>query len=102
MHAPMMEHSHAYHFHPGMPLVIAGYFNATLSEDDVGDAEFMASPSITPEERESTRTTMQNGKGGGFVNSFRHLHPEATGCYTWWGDLSTSDDESISESSQIS
>ena len=35
---------------------------------------------FTPQER----AAMTKLLGSGFVDSFRYLYPDATGCYSWW------------------
>ena len=38
------------------------------------------SAGFSDQERESFGKLLE----AGFTDSFRHLHPDATGCYTWW------------------
>ena len=35
---------------------------------------------FTPQEREAMTKLLDSG----FVDSFRYLYPDATGCYSWW------------------
>ena len=60
--------------------VIAGDFNVAPADLDVYDpAAFAGSTHVTPAERERVEAVL----GRGFVDAFRHLHPD-TVQHTWW------------------
>lgn len=62
------------------PAVIAGDMNVCPADLDVWDpAEVHGSTHVTPEER----TRLAAVVDGGFVDSYRHLHPDEPG-YSWW------------------
>jgi exodeoxyribonuclease-3 len=64
----------------GHPVVIGGDFNICRADADVYDpAAFAGSTHVTEEERSRFEAVLE----AGLVDSFRHLHPEAT-AYTWW------------------
>ncbi|HEY3763521.1 MAG TPA: exodeoxyribonuclease III [Gaiellales bacterium] len=62
------------------PAMIAGDMNVCPTDADVYDpAAFVGSTHVTPEERERLGRVL----AGGFVDSFRRLHPDGPG-FTWW------------------
>ena len=64
-----------------LPLVIGGDFNCCQAAIDLHNPQAnQNSPGYTPEERQWFRDLLADG----FVDSFRHLHPAATGQYSWW------------------
>ena len=63
------------------PLVIGGDFNCCQTPLDLHNPKAnQQSPGYTPEERQWFRDFLADG----LADSFRHLHPEATGHYSWW------------------
>ena len=63
------------------PLVIGGDYNCCQTPIDLHNPKAnQNSPGYTPEERQWFRDLLADG----FIDSFRHLHPEATGHYSWW------------------
>ena len=63
------------------PLIICGDLNVARSEIDLKNpASNRGSAGFSDQERESMEKTLALG----FTDSFRHLHPDATGAYTWW------------------
>jgi exodeoxyribonuclease-3 len=62
-------------------LVIAGDYNIAHREIDIHDPKGNKhSSGFLPEER----AWMDTWFGSGLVDTFRHLHPELTGAYSWW------------------
>ena len=63
------------------PLVIGGDYNCCQTPIDLHNPKAnQNSPGYTPEERQWFRDFLADG----FTDSFRHLHPDATGHYSWW------------------
>jgi exodeoxyribonuclease-3 len=63
------------------PLVIGGDFNCCQTPIDLHNPKAnQQSPGYTPEERQWFRDLLADG----FADSFRQLHPEAPGHYSWW------------------
>jgi len=64
-----------------MPVLVCGDLNVAHKEIDLArPKENEGSAGFTPEEREG----FDNIVAAGFVDSFRHLHPDEGGHYTWW------------------
>jgi exodeoxyribonuclease-3 len=64
----------------GQPSVIAGDMNVCPTDLDVWDvAKVHGATHITEAERSRLRAVLD----AGFVDAFRHLHPDETG-FTWW------------------
>ena len=62
------------------PAMIAGDMNVCPTDRDVYDpAAFVGSTHVTPEERSALARVV----AAGFVDSYRHLEPDAPG-FTWW------------------
>ncbi|MBG8554557.1 exodeoxyribonuclease III [Hymenobacter guriensis] len=63
------------------PLVIAGDFNCCQRELDLHNPKAnQNSPGFTPEERQWFKDFLADG----FTDSFRHIHGDAPGHYSWW------------------
>lgn len=63
------------------PVVICGDLNVAHEDIDLArPANNHNNPGFTDEER----SCMSRLLGHGFVDTFRHLNPEAEGAYTWW------------------
>ena len=63
------------------PVIICGDLNVAHQEIDLKNPKSnRGSAGFSDEERESFTKTLELG----FTDSFRHLNPDATGCYTWW------------------
>jgi len=63
------------------PTVICGDLNVAHQEIDLKNpASNRGNAGFSDEERESFTKTLALG----FTDTFRHLHPDATGAYTWW------------------
>ena len=62
-------------------VIVCGDLNVAHQEIDLKNPKSnRGSAGFSDEERESFTKTLE----AGFTDSFRHLNPEATGCYTWW------------------
>ena len=65
----------------GKIVIICGDLNVAHQEIDLKNPKSnRGSAGFSDEERESFTRTLD----AGFTDSFRHLNPDATGCYTWW------------------
>ena len=63
------------------PVVICGDLNVAHQEIDLKNPKSnRGNAGFSDEERESFTKTLALG----FTDTFRHLNPEATDCYTWW------------------
>ena len=63
------------------PVIACGDLNVAHQEIDLKNPKSnRGNAGFSDEERESFTQTL----GRGFTDSFRHLYPDATGCYTWW------------------
>ena len=63
------------------PVICCGDFNVAHQEIDLKNpASNRGNAGFSDEERESFGRLLD----AGFTDSFRRLHPEATGAYTWW------------------
>ena len=65
----------------GKIVIVCGDLNVAHQEIDLKNPKSnRGSAGFSDEERESFSQTLD----AGFTDSFRHLNPDATGCYTWW------------------
>jgi exodeoxyribonuclease-3 len=65
----------------GRKLIIVGDYNIAHKEMDIHDPKGnKKSSGFLPEER----AWMDKWLEAGFVDTFRYLHPEVTGAYSWW------------------
>lgn len=63
------------------PVVICGDMNVAHKEIDIANpASNRHNPGFTDEERECFSALLD----AGFVDTFRHLHPDAKDAYSWW------------------
>ena len=63
------------------PVVVCGDLNVAHQEIDLKNPNTnVKNAGFTPEEREKLSALLSRG----FVDSFRHLHPDARDRYTWW------------------
>ena len=63
------------------PVIVCGDLNVAHQEIDLKNPKSnRGNAGFSDEERESFTKTLSLG----FTDSFRHLNPDATGCYTWW------------------
>ena len=62
-------------------VILCGDLNVAHQEIDLKNPKSnRGSAGFSDEERASFTRLLE----AGFTDTFRHLHPEATGCYTWW------------------
>ena len=67
------------------PVILTGDLNVAHTEIDLKNAKSNRGNSgFTDEERQKMTGLLESG----FVDSFRHLHPELTDHYTWWSYMS--------------
>ena len=62
------------------PVIVCGDLNVAHQEIDLNPASNRGNAGFSDQERESFTKTLACG----FTDTFRHLHPEETGAYTWW------------------
>ena len=63
------------------PVVVCGDLNVAHKEIDLKNpASNRGNAGFSDQERESFQKTLDLG----FTDSFRHLHPDAAGAYSWW------------------
>ena len=63
------------------PVIICGDLNVAHQEIDLKNPKSnRGNAGFSDEERASFTQTL----AAGFTDTFRHLNPDATGCYTWW------------------
>ena len=63
------------------PVIVCGDMNVAHREIDLKNPKTnQNNAGFTPQER----AAMTKLLGSGFVDSFRYLYPDATGCYSWW------------------
>ena len=63
------------------PIVVCGDLNVAHKEIDLKNpASNRGNAGFSDEERKCFTDLLNEG----FVDTFRHLHPDATGAYTWW------------------
>ena len=63
------------------PVILCGDLNVAHKEIDLKNpASNRGSAGFSDEERQAFTDLLDSG----FTDSFRHLNPTATGCYTWW------------------
>lgn len=63
------------------PVIVAGDFNVAHKEIDLAHPENnRMSPGFTDEEREGFTNLLNRG----FTDTFRHIHGDVVGRYTWW------------------
>lgn len=63
------------------PVIVCGDLNVAHQEIDLKNPKSnRGNAGFSDQERESFSKTL----AAGFTDTFRQLHPDATGCYTWW------------------
>jgi exodeoxyribonuclease-3 len=66
------------------PVVLCGDLNVAHTEIDLArPKENHGNAGFTDEEREGA----DNIVNAGFIDTFRHLHPDTLGAYTWWSNF---------------
>lgn len=69
------------------PVIFCGDLNVAHQEIDLADPQRnRGGHGFTDEERERFGDYLAHG----FIDTFRHLHPDATGAYTWWNMMTRS------------
>jgi exodeoxyribonuclease-3 len=69
------------HFAAGVPILVLGDFNTAHREIDLArPRENREISGFRPEEREEMDRWMR----AGWVDTFRHFHPDQVGAYSWW------------------
>lgn len=63
------------------PVIICGDMNVAHKEIDIKNPKTnVHNAGFTPQEREKFTMLLDSG----FTDTFRHLHPDLTGAYSWW------------------
>lgn len=63
------------------PVVVCGDLNVAHNDIDLANpSRNRRNPGFTDEEREAFQSLLD----AGFVDTFRHLHPDRTAAYSWW------------------
>lgn len=63
------------------PVIICGDLNVAHTEHDLANPKSNTkNPGFTPEERQAMTDLLSRG----FIDTFRHLHPDARDAYSWW------------------
>lgn len=71
----------------GREIIVVGDYNIAPTEMDIFEPQrYTAVSGFLPEERDWLKGWMSTG----FVDSFRHFHPQATQKYTWWNQIDRS------------
>ena len=63
------------------PVIVCGDLNVAHTEIDLKNPKTnQNNAGFTPQERAAMTKLLDSG----FVDTFRHLHPDVTGAYSWW------------------
>lgn len=63
------------------PVILCGDLNVAHQEIDIKNAKSnVKNAGFTPQEREKMTVLLESG----YTDSFRYLHPDQAGAYTWW------------------
>ena len=74
------------------PVVVCGDMNVAHKEIDIKNPKTnVNNAGFTPQEREKMTALLSNG----FVDTFRHLHPDAVDRYSWWSYMMKARDRNI-------
>lgn len=74
------------------PVIFCGDLNVAHQEIDLANPKSnRGKHGFTDEERERFQGFLDNG----FVDTFRHLYPDATGAYTWWNLMSRARERNV-------
>ncbi len=74
------------------PVVMCGDFNVAHKEIDLArPKDNKKNAGFTPEEREGADKIV----AAGFVDTFRHLHPDVEGAYSWWSNFAKSRERNV-------
>lgn len=69
------------HFDPGDDLILCGDFNVAPTDEDVWAPDLWSNSIIC---HDDVRSRFERILDFGFTETFRSLHPEQQGAYTWW------------------
>jgi exodeoxyribonuclease-3 len=73
--------SHVTHLATRKPVIFCGDLNVAHQEIDLArPRENRRNPGFSDEERASFTQLLESG----FVDTYRHFHPDQTGAYSWW------------------
>lgn len=74
------------------PVIICGDLNVAHKEIDIKNPKSnVKNAGFSPEERSKMSELLDSG----FVDSFRYLHPDQTGAYTWWSYMFNAREKNI-------
>ncbi len=74
------------------PVIFCGDLNVAHREIDLANPKRnRGTHGFTDQERER----FQDVVDAGFVDTFRHFHPETTGAYTWWNQMSQARERNV-------
>ena len=74
------------------PVIFCGDLNVAHQEIDLAHPDRnRRTHGFTDEERERFQDYLDHG----FVDTFRHLHPDVTGAYTWWNPMSRARERNV-------
>jgi len=74
------------------PVVMCGDFNVAHKEIDLArPKDNVKNAGFTPQEREG----MDKMVDAGFIDAFRHVHPDAEGQYSWWSHFTKSRERNV-------
>ncbi|MDG1949856.1 MAG: exodeoxyribonuclease III, partial [bacterium] len=74
------------------PVIMCGDLNVAHKEIDLArPKDNKKNAGFTPEEREGADNIIE----AGFIDTYRHLHPDKEGQYTWWSNFAKSRDRNI-------
>ena len=74
------------------PVIFCGDMNVAHQEIDLANPkQNRRTHGFTDEERERFQDFLDNG----FVDTFRHLHPDVTEAYTWWNQMSRARERNV-------
>lgn len=77
---------------PKKPIVLCGDLNVAHNEIDLANpAQNRKNAGFTDEEREKMTELLTSG----FTDTFRLLHPDTTGAYSWWSYITKARDRNI-------
>ncbi len=74
-------HAHLISLDTKKPVIVCGDLNVAHQEIDLKNPKSNhKNAGFSPQEREKMTALLESG----FTDSFRYLHPDQTGAYTWW------------------
>jgi exodeoxyribonuclease III len=76
----------------GLKVILCGDFNTTVTDIDLArPKENRKTTGCLPEEREALNWFFE----AGFVDSFRHFHPDQSGAYTYWDQITRARERNV-------